>query len=230
MPVARRDSEGDAAGQRGSDGADILLGNTYHLMLRPTRRNGWRLWAVCNRFMNWSKADPDRLGRLSGHVAGRAAQADRGRRAVFLAHRRVEAHADAGTQHGDPEAAGVGIVMCFDECPALLRPRTRWQSRAPVDALGAAVARCLRRPAGSCPVRDHAGRRHARSARESAEALKAIGFDCYAVALAVGEGAGGDVFPSSTMPGFPTRGQATLLMGVSASPTTSWGRSNAAST
>jgi queuine tRNA-ribosyltransferase len=27
-------------------GADILLGNTYHLMLRPGR-NGWRGWAAC---------------------------------------------------------------------------------------------------------------------------------------------------------------------------------------
>jgi queuine tRNA-ribosyltransferase len=35
-------------------GADILLGNTYHLMLRPTaeRIAGW---AGLHRFMNWDR-------------------------------------------------------------------------------------------------------------------------------------------------------------------------------
>jgi iron-sulfur cluster assembly protein len=42
----RRDRQGDAARKRAATGADILLGNTYHLMLRPAR-SGWRGWAGC---------------------------------------------------------------------------------------------------------------------------------------------------------------------------------------
>jgi queuine tRNA-ribosyltransferase len=36
-------------------GADILLGNTYHLMLRPGAERVARLGGL-HRFMNWSKA------------------------------------------------------------------------------------------------------------------------------------------------------------------------------
>ena len=35
-------------------GADILLGNTYHLMLRPTAERVYRLGGL-HRFMNWHK-------------------------------------------------------------------------------------------------------------------------------------------------------------------------------
>ncbi len=65
-------------------GADILLGNTYHLMLRPTAERIARLGGL-HRFMNWDRADPDRLGRVPGDEPGRAAQADRGGRALLAA-------------------------------------------------------------------------------------------------------------------------------------------------
>ena len=54
-------------------GAEILLGNTYHLMLRPGAERIARLGGL-HRFMNWPRADPDRFRRLPGDVAGRAAQ------------------------------------------------------------------------------------------------------------------------------------------------------------
>ena len=48
-------------------GADIILGNTYHLMLRPTAERVARLGGL-HRFMRWDAADPDRLRRLPGDV------------------------------------------------------------------------------------------------------------------------------------------------------------------
>ncbi len=62
-------------------GADILLGNTYHLMLRPTAERIDRLGGL-HRFMNWERPDPDRLRRVSGDEPCGAAQADRGGGAV----------------------------------------------------------------------------------------------------------------------------------------------------
>ncbi|MFM8382431.1 MAG: tRNA-guanine transglycosylase, partial [Actinomycetota bacterium] len=35
-------------------GAEIVLGNTYHLMLRPTAERIARLWGL-HRFMNWDR-------------------------------------------------------------------------------------------------------------------------------------------------------------------------------
>jgi queuine tRNA-ribosyltransferase len=52
-------------------GADILLGNTYHLMLRPGPERVARLGRPAP-LHELGAADPDRLGRVSGHVAGRA--------------------------------------------------------------------------------------------------------------------------------------------------------------
>ena len=61
-------------------GAQIILGNTYHLYLRPgdeliARRGG------LHRFIGWDAADPDRQRRLSGVQPGRAARLIRGGRA-----------------------------------------------------------------------------------------------------------------------------------------------------
>ncbi len=69
-------------------GADILLGNTYHLMLRPTAERIARLGGL-HRFMNWDAADPDGFGRLPGDEPRRAAQADRARRHLSQPHRRL---------------------------------------------------------------------------------------------------------------------------------------------
>ncbi len=56
-------------------GADILLGNTYHLMLRPTAERIARLGGLAP-VHELGAADPDRLRRVSGDEPGRPAQAD----------------------------------------------------------------------------------------------------------------------------------------------------------
>jgi queuine tRNA-ribosyltransferase len=49
-------------------GADIILGNTYHLMLRPGAERVARLGGL-HRFSGWDGPDPDRFRRVSGDVA-----------------------------------------------------------------------------------------------------------------------------------------------------------------
>ena len=53
-------------------GADIVLANTYHLMLRPGAERIAALGGL-HKFTEWQRADPDRLRRLPGHVARRPA-------------------------------------------------------------------------------------------------------------------------------------------------------------
>lgn len=51
-------------------GADILLGNTYHLMLRPGPERMERLGGL-RQVHGLGQADPDRQWRVPGHVPGR---------------------------------------------------------------------------------------------------------------------------------------------------------------
>ena len=71
-------------------GADIVLGNTYHLMLRPGAERIAALGGL-HAFMNWPHADPDRFRRLPGDVAVEAAQDRRAGRHLPLAYRRRHA-------------------------------------------------------------------------------------------------------------------------------------------
>ena len=57
-------------------GAEIVLGNTFHLMLRPGAERVASLGGL-HKFMNWPGPDPHRFGRLPGDVAQGAAQARR---------------------------------------------------------------------------------------------------------------------------------------------------------
>ena len=85
-------------------GADIVLGNTYHLMLRPGAERIARLGGL-HKFMNWPQADPDRFRRLPGDVARRSAQDQRGGRALPLAYRRIGTFSFARARDGNPASA-----------------------------------------------------------------------------------------------------------------------------
>ncbi len=61
-------------------GSDIILGNTYHLMLRPGAERVARLGGL-HEFAALAVSDPHRQRRLPGHVAVAAPEADRKRRA-----------------------------------------------------------------------------------------------------------------------------------------------------
>ena len=170
-------------------GADILLGNTYHLMLRPTAERVARLGGL-HRFMNWDRPILTDSG---------------GFQVMSLADLRkltedgvtFRSHVDGSRHHLSPERSmeiqrllGSDIVMCFDECPALpaedrrvaesMRLSMRWAARSKA-AFGDRPGHAL------FGIQQGGVTRELRD--ESAEKLREIGFDGYAVGgLAVGEG------------------------------------------
>ena len=170
-------------------GADILLGNTYHLMLRPTAERIERLGGL-HRFMNWDRPIlTDSGGFQVMSLAGLRKLTEEG--VTF------KSHIDGSTHELTPERSmeiqrllGSDIVMCFDECPALpadreriaqsMRLSMRWAERSKA-AFGD-------RP-GHALFGIQQGGLDTDLRAESAAALQGIGFDGYAVGgLAVGEG------------------------------------------
>jgi queuine tRNA-ribosyltransferase len=176
-----------------SAGADIILGNTYHLMLRPGAERVARLGGL-HKFMGWERPIlTDSGGYQVMSLSELAKVSEEG-----VAFR---SHLDGSRHMISPERSmeiqrllGSDIVMAFDE----LVPTT-----ATRDAQSAAMDRSMRWARRSREAFDSGGE-HATGAalfgiqqgaldeglrRASAEALTQIGFDGYAVGgLAVGEG------------------------------------------
>lgn len=170
-------------------GADILLGNTYHLMLRPTAERIDRLGGL-HRFMNWDKPIlTDSGGFQVMSLAGLRKLTEEG--VTFKSHIDGSKHALTPERSMEIQRLlGSDIVMCFDECPALpadkariaesMRLSMRWAKRSR-DAFGD-------RP-GYALFGIQQGGLESDLRAESAEALRDIGFDGYAIGgLAVGEG------------------------------------------
>lgn len=170
-------------------GADILLGNTYHLMLRPTAERIDQLGGL-HKFMNWDRPIlTDSGGFQVMSLAGLRKLTEKG--VTF------KSHVDGSKHELTPERSmeiqrllGSDIVMCFDECPSLpadrdriaesMRLSMRWAERSR-DTFGD-------RP-GHALFGIMQGGLEQDLREESAEALKAIGFEGYAIGgLAVGEG------------------------------------------
>ena len=170
-------------------GADILLGNTYHLMLRPTAERIDRLGGL-HKFMNWERPILTDSGGFQ--VMSLSSLRKMSEDGVTF-----KSHIDGSKHHLTPERSmeiqrllGSDIVMCFDECPALpaerdeiarsMRMSMRWAERSRA-AFG-------NRP-GQALFGIQQGGLDEQLRGESADALKAIGFEGYAVGgLAVGEG------------------------------------------
>lgn len=196
-------------------GADILLGNTYHLMLRPGAARVARMGGL-HRFMNWSKPIlTDSGGFQVMSLAGLRKLTEEG--VTF------SSHVDGSKHFLSPETSmeiqkllGSDIVMCFDECPALpateeavaasMRLSMRWAQRSR-DAFGDRPGHAL------FGIMQGGVTRELRE--ESAEALQAIGFDGYAVGgLAVGEGQEAMFGVLDYAPGFLPLDKPRYLMGV----------------
>ncbi len=170
-------------------GADILLGNTYHLMLRPTAERIARLGGL-HKFMNWDRP-------ILTDSGGFQVMSLAGLRKLTEAGVTFKSHIDGSSHELTPERSmeiqrllGSDIVMCFDECPALpadrdriaesMRLSMRWAGRSK-EAFGD-------RP-GHALFGIMQGGLEQDLREESAQALTKIGFDGYAVGgLAVGEG------------------------------------------
>lgn len=170
-------------------GADILLGNTYHLMLRPTAERVARLGGL-HKFMNWS-------GPILTDSGGFQVMSLSELRKLTEDGVTFRSHIDGSKHALTPERSmeiqallGSDIVMCFDECPALPADRERIAQSMKLSMRWAARSRVAfgDRPGHALFGIQQGGlERDLRGA--SAEALREIGFDGYAVGgLAVGEG------------------------------------------
>lgn len=170
-------------------GAEVLLGNTYHLMLRPTAERINALGGLHN-FMNWDRPIlTDSGGFQVMSLAGLRKLTEDG--VTFSSHIDGSKHQLTPERSMDiQKLLGSDIVMCFDECPALpakendveksMQLSMRWAQRSRY-AFGD-------RPGHALFGIQQGGVTEALRG-QSAEALRAIEFDGYAVGgLAVGEG------------------------------------------
>ncbi|KZY03659.1 MULTISPECIES: tRNA guanosine(34) transglycosylase Tgt [unclassified Sulfitobacter] len=170
-------------------GADILLGNTYHLMLRPTAERVAALGGL-HDFMNWQKPIlTDSGGFQVMSLASLRKLTERG--VTFKSHIDGSKHEITPERSMEIQALlGSDIVMCFDECPALPAERDRIAASMELSMRWAARSKAAfgSRP-GHMLFGIQQGGLEEDLRRESAEALREIGFDGYAVGgLAVGEG------------------------------------------
>ncbi|GGZ10817.1 tRNA guanosine(34) transglycosylase Tgt [Novosphingobium colocasiae] len=174
-------------------GADIILGNTYHLMLRPGAERVARLGGL-HKFMNWDRP-------ILTDSGGYQVMSLSDLRKITEEGVTFASHLDGSRHLLTPERSmeiqrllGSDIVMAFDECPKIDQPR---------DKIARSMAMSMRWARRSRDGFD-AGGDHAENAalfgiqqgaldeglrQESADALRDIGFDGYAIGgLAVGEG------------------------------------------
>ena len=196
-------------------GADILLGNTYHLMLRPGAERVARLGGL-HAFMNWDRP-------ILTDSGGFQVMSLAGLRKLTEAGVAFRSHIDGARHMLTPERSmeiqallGSDIVMCFDECPALpaterevaesMRLSMRWAERSRA-AFGDRPGHAL------FGIQQGGVTRELRA--ESAERLVEIGFDGYAVGgLAVGEGQDAMFGVLDYAPGMLPADRPRYLMGV----------------
>jgi queuine tRNA-ribosyltransferase len=166
-------------------GADIILGNTYHLMLRPGAERVARLGGL-HRFMGWERPIlTDSGGYQVMSLSDLAKVREEG--VTFASHL-------DGSRHMISPERSIDIVMAFDQ----LVPTTAGR-----EAQAEAMDRSMRWARRSREAFDAGAEHAARAAlfgiqqgaldeglrKASADALVDIGFDGYAVGgLAVGEG------------------------------------------
>ena len=200
-------------------GADIILGNTYHLMLRPGAERVAKLGGL-HQFMTWKRPI---LTDSGGYQVMSLSDLRR------LTEKGVEfrSHIDGSKHMLTPERSmeiqrllGSDIVMAFDECPRADRPR---------DEIAASMEMSMRWAKRSRDGFDAGGEHAERSAlfgiqqgaldeelrKVSAQKLTEIGFDGYAIGgLAVGEGQEAMFATLEFAPGQLPEDRPRYLMGV----------------
>ena len=200
-------------------GADIILGNTYHLMLRPGAERMARLGGLHN-FMRWDKPI---LTDSGGYQVMSLSEL----RKITEEGVTFASHIDGSRHMLSPERSmeiqrllGSDIVMAFDECP---------RADAPRDVMARSMEMSMRWAKRSRDGFDSGGEHAARAALfgiqqggldeqlrgESAAALRDIGFDGYAIGgLAVGEGQEAMFATLDFAPGQLPEDRPRYLMGV----------------
>lgn len=197
-------------------GADILLGNTYHLMLRPTAERVQRLGGL-HRFMRWDKPiltdsggfqvmSLSNIAKVKEEAVTFASHID-GSKHVLSPERSIEIQADL---------LGSDIVMQLDECVswpaeedrarAAMQLSARWGQRSKT-AFGTRDSQAL--------FGIQQGSTFEALRRESSERLIETGFDGYAIGgLAVGEGHAAMCEVLDYAPGLLPADRPRYLMGV----------------
>ncbi len=170
-------------------GARMLLGNTYHLMLRPGAERVAALGGL-HRFMNWPHA-------ILTDSGGFQVMSLAGLRKITEEGVEFRSHLDGSRHLLTPERSveiqrllGADVTMAFDECTPFPA------ERAAVEASMELSMRWAERSRRAFAARDgHSifgivqGGVHADLRERSARRLTEIGFDGYAIGgLAIGEG------------------------------------------
>jgi queuine tRNA-ribosyltransferase len=172
-----------------STGARMVLGNTYHLMLRPTAERVARLGGL-HRFMDWH-------GPILTDSGGYQVMSLNELRKLDKDGVTFQSHIDGSRHRLTPERSieiqhllGADVTMCFDECTPF--PATEEQAAA---SMRLSMRWAARSREAFVPREGHGlfgivqGSTFAGLRAESVAALTAIGFEGYAVGgLAVGEG------------------------------------------
>jgi len=202
--------------QVAQSGADIILGNTYHLMLRPTAERVARLGGL-HRFMRWTGPiltdsggfqvmSLSKISTVTEQAVTFQSHLD-GSRHVLTPERSIEIQADL---------LGSDIIMQLDELVALpateaaageaMRRSARWGERSKA-AFGTRERQAL--------FGIQQGGTFETLRRESADRLTQTGFDGYAIGgLAVGEGHAGMVEVLDYAPAMLPAERPRYLMGV----------------
>jgi queuine tRNA-ribosyltransferase len=200
-------------------GADIILGNTYHLMLRPGAERMARLGGL-HAFMGWDRP-------ILTDSGGYQVMSLSDLRKITEEGVTFASHLDGSRHMISPERSmeiqrllGSDIVMAFDECPRADQPREviarsmemsmRWarRSREGFDSGSEHAER-----SALFGIQQGALDEGLRAA--SADALREIGFDGYAIGgLAVGEGQEAMFAALDFAPGQLPEDRPRYLMGV----------------
>ncbi len=200
-------------------GADIILGNTYHLMLRPGAERVARLGGL-HQFMNWPRP-------ILTDSGGYQVMSLSDLRKITEEGVTFASHLDGSRHMLSPERSveiqrllGSDIVIAFDECPRVDQPR---------DLIAKSMEMSMRWAKRSRDAFDRRGEDAEEAAlfgiqqgaldeglrRTSADALRDIGFDGYAIGgLAVGEGQEAMFATLDFAPGFLPEAAPRYLMGV----------------
>ena len=176
-----------------ASGADIILANTYHLMLRPGAERIARLGGL-HQFMHWEKPILTDSGGYQVMSLAKLRRIDE--QGVTF-----QSHIDGATVELTPERAievqcllGADIQMVLDECTPF--PATRDEAKTSLElslrwAERSKAAFATRAASGQALFGIVQGSIYPDLREHSARALLEIGFDGYAVGgLAVGEGQG----------------------------------------
>ncbi|MDA3815571.1 MAG: tRNA guanosine(34) transglycosylase Tgt [Patescibacteria group bacterium] len=205
MPIATRGAvKGIEASVVKEMGFEVVLGNTYHLWLRPTERLIKNAGGL-HHFMNWGNLILTDSGGFQVFSLGARAKERFGKSSVKLSEEGVSFQdpIDGKTYFMSPEKSiqiqldlGSNMIMCLDECPPY--PCTHKQANKSLELTTRWAARCKEyftekikelsleeRPYLFAIVQ---GSNYEDLRVKSAEALMEIGFDGYAIGgVAVGE-------------------------------------------